>query len=56
VQAVLSSGAAVALLPDDPRSPFRCWGRWYGGSDGMQDQLWRPVDLIFVCRETRPAP
>jgi hypothetical protein len=43
-QAVLSSGDAVALLRDDPWSPFRYRDRWYGVSDGMQDELWRPVD------------
>jgi hypothetical protein len=43
-QAMLSSGDAVALLPDDPWSPFRYRDRWYGVPDGMQDELWRPVD------------
>jgi hypothetical protein len=43
-KAVLSSGEAVALLPDDPWSPFRYRDRWYGVPDGNQDQLWRPVD------------
>ena len=41
---MLSSGEAVALLPDDPWSPIRYRDRWYGVPDGMQDKLWRPVD------------
>ena len=44
VKAVLSSGDAVALLPDDPRSPVRYQDRWYGVPDGMQGEHWRPVD------------
>jgi hypothetical protein len=44
VQAVLSSGDAVWLLPDDPLSPFRYSGRWYGVTDGMPGELWQPVD------------
>ena len=44
VRAVLSSGAAVALLPGDPWSPLRYCGRWYAVPDGTQDKHWRPVD------------
>jgi hypothetical protein len=44
VQAMLSSGEAVALLPDDPWSPIRYRDRWYGVPDGIENELWRPVD------------
>ena len=44
VEAVLLSSEAVALLPNDPWSPIRYSGRWYGVPDGTQDKLWRPVD------------
>jgi hypothetical protein len=44
VQAILSSGEAVALLPDDPWSPIRYRDRWYGVPDGIENELWRPVD------------
>ena len=44
MQAALSSGEAVALLPDDPWTPFRYRDHWYGVPDGLQDRLWRPVD------------
>jgi len=44
VESVLSSGEAVALLPDDPLSPIKYEHRWYGVPDGMRDELWRPVD------------
>ena len=44
VRAVLSSGAAVALLPGDPGTPFRYSGRWYAVPDGTKDKHWRPVD------------
>ena len=43
-RAVISSGEAVALLPNDPWTPFRYRDRWYGMSDGVQDELWRPVE------------
>lgn len=42
--AVLLSGEAVALLPDDPESPFRYRDRWYSAGDGTQDDLWQAVD------------
>ena len=44
VESVLLGGEAVALLPDDPLSPIKYEHRWYGVPDGMQDELWRPVD------------
>jgi hypothetical protein len=44
VQAVVSSGEAIALLPDDQWSPIRYRDRWYGVPDGTPDELWRPVD------------
>jgi hypothetical protein len=44
VQAMLSSGEAVALLPDDPWSPIRYRDRWYGVSDGIENEFWRLVD------------
>jgi len=44
LQALLSSGEAVKLLPDDPSSPIRYAGRWYGVPDGKQGERWRPVD------------
>jgi hypothetical protein len=44
VQAMLSSGEAVALLPDNPWSPIRYRDRWYGMPDGMSDELFQPVD------------
>jgi hypothetical protein len=44
MQAALSTGEAVALLPEDPLSPFRYSGRWYAVPDGMQGERWRPVD------------
>jgi hypothetical protein len=43
-QAVLLSGEAVALLPNDPRSPLLYRDRWYTAGDGTQDELWHPVD------------
>jgi hypothetical protein len=69
VQAVLSSGEAVTLLPDDPWSPIRYRDRWYGMPDGTPDELWRPVDaergaqldlmasrLTLVCRPGGGSP
>ena len=63
VDSVLSSGAAVALLPDDPWSPIRYRDRWYCVTDGLPDQLWRPVDderhaqlNLMVSRLTLAGP
>ena len=44
VESVLSSGAAVALLPGDPLSPIKYGHRWYGVPDGMHDEPWELVD------------
>jgi hypothetical protein len=43
VQALLASGEAVSLLPDDPWSPIRYRDHWYAVSDGAHDELWWPV-------------
>ena len=44
VHTLLASGEAVPLLPNDPWSPIRYSGRWWGVPDGSHDMLWRPVD------------
>ncbi|HXR68474.1 MAG TPA: hypothetical protein VN712_07540 [Dermatophilaceae bacterium] len=41
VQAVLSYGEAVALLPEDPWSPIRYRHRWYGVRDNLACPWWR---------------
>jgi len=41
VQAVLSYGEAVALLPEDPWSPIRYRHRWYGMRDNLACPWWR---------------
>jgi hypothetical protein len=44
VESILSSREAVALLADDPWSPIRYRDHWYGITDGLADQFWRPLD------------
>jgi len=44
VRELLASHQAEALLPDDPHSPIRYQGRWYGVPDGAASDAWTPLD------------